>query len=342
MWRYLAKGTLLLFFLVIIICIIYPLALWIIGQTVFPFQANGSLLPGPDGKPVGSMLIAQPFTNDEYFQPRPSAASYDASASASSALAASNYALRNRVAHSIGWLVKYRSGQKAGQPVSKDIEDWFQQDKFQGKAHIVAQWAILHKTLVQGWANASQIHSAYILNWAKDNPVLVGQFIKEHPSIRQPKASDLASLFFQNLSQKHPGYFPIDVTQTKVTGKTETTVALSSSGKEIESVFFDMWRQDHPTEDLQDIPADQVMTSASGLDPHISLENAQYQLNRIVSKWASKLKRNPQEIQREIERILQANTSSPLGGLAGEKIINVLLVNLELTKQFTHPSLRVP
>ena len=39
---------------------------------------------GPDGKPVGSLLIAQPFTKDEYFQPRPSAASYDASASASS------------------------------------------------------------------------------------------------------------------------------------------------------------------------------------------------------------------------------------------------------------------
>ena len=62
-----------------------------IGQTVFPYQANGSLLRGPDGTVVGSRLIAQPFTKDEYFQPRPSAASYDASASASSTLAPSNY-----------------------------------------------------------------------------------------------------------------------------------------------------------------------------------------------------------------------------------------------------------
>ena len=68
-------------------CLIYPAVLWAIGQTIFPFQANGSILQGPDGKAVGSLLIAQPFTKDEYFQPRPSAASYDASASASSTLA---------------------------------------------------------------------------------------------------------------------------------------------------------------------------------------------------------------------------------------------------------------
>ena len=66
---------------VVICCLIYPLAVWAIGQTFFPFTANGSMVNGPDGKPVGSLLIAQPFTKDEYFQPRPSAASYDGSAS---------------------------------------------------------------------------------------------------------------------------------------------------------------------------------------------------------------------------------------------------------------------
>ena len=79
MFRYITKSILLLFVLVLICCVVYPLVLWGIGQTVFPFQANGSILNGPDGKPVGSRLIAQPFTKDEYFQPRPSAASYDAS-----------------------------------------------------------------------------------------------------------------------------------------------------------------------------------------------------------------------------------------------------------------------
>ena len=48
------------------------------------------MLTGPDNKVVGSRQSAQPFTKDEYFQPRPSAASHDASASTSSAVAASN------------------------------------------------------------------------------------------------------------------------------------------------------------------------------------------------------------------------------------------------------------
>src|SRR5271165_407508 len=77
MSRYISKSLWLLAFAVVICCVIYPLVVLAIGQTFFPFTANGSMVNGPDGKPVGSLMIAQPFTKDEYFQPRPSAASYD-------------------------------------------------------------------------------------------------------------------------------------------------------------------------------------------------------------------------------------------------------------------------
>ena len=117
MFRYLTKSVLLLGLTVAICCVIYPAVVWVIGQVLFPFQANGSLLKGPDGNVVGSRLIAQPFTKDEYFQPRPSAASYDASASAASTYAASNYLLRYRVATTLGPIVKYKGGPKAGQLV---------------------------------------------------------------------------------------------------------------------------------------------------------------------------------------------------------------------------------
>jgi potassium-transporting ATPase KdpC subunit len=144
MFKYISRSVLLLIFSVVICCVIYPSVVWVIGQVFFPFQANGSLVKGPDGSIVGSKLIAQPFTKDEYFQPRPSAASYDASASAASTYAASNYLLRNRVAGALGPIVKYKSGPKAGQLVAPDVEAWFQQDKFQGNPHVVAQWADLH------------------------------------------------------------------------------------------------------------------------------------------------------------------------------------------------------
>src|SRR6202049_3489221 len=117
MSRYISKSILLLVLAVIVCCGIYPASVWVIGRVFFPFQAQGSMLVGPDGAVVGSRLVSQPFTKDEYFQPRPSAASYDATASASSALAPSNYALRDRAARAIGPVAVYSGGPKKGQPV---------------------------------------------------------------------------------------------------------------------------------------------------------------------------------------------------------------------------------
>ena len=154
MSKYISKSVLLLVFTVVIACGLYPGAVWLVGHLFFPFQAEGSMLMGPDGQPVGSQLIAQPFTKDEYFQPRPSAAAYNAAASASSTLAPSNYLLRNRVATMLGPIVKYRSGSKAGQLVAPDIETWFQQDRYQGNPGIVAQWADLHNGLAAAWVAA--------------------------------------------------------------------------------------------------------------------------------------------------------------------------------------------
>src|ERR1700677_2971686 len=120
--RYITKSIWLLVFTIVICCILYPAAVWIVGRVFFPFQANGSMVNGPDGTPVGSLLIAQPFTKPEYFEPRPSASSYDASAGSSSALATSNYALRGRVAGTLGPVDTYKRRPKARHPVDPDME----------------------------------------------------------------------------------------------------------------------------------------------------------------------------------------------------------------------------
>jgi hypothetical protein len=88
MSRYASKGVFFLTLGLVICSGLYTLSLSVIHEAIFPLRAQ-SLLPAPESKVVDSHKIAQPFT-DEHVQPRPSAASYDASASTSSPVAASN------------------------------------------------------------------------------------------------------------------------------------------------------------------------------------------------------------------------------------------------------------
>jgi len=60
--------------LCVITGLVYPGVVTGLSQLLFPRQANGSLVLGADGKPIGSELIGQQFAKAEYFHPRPSAA----------------------------------------------------------------------------------------------------------------------------------------------------------------------------------------------------------------------------------------------------------------------------
>lgn len=71
----------------VVVGLLYPLAVWAVGQTAFRGAAQGSLV-AKDGEVVGSALVGQAFDAPEYFWGRPSAAGdgYDASASGASNL----------------------------------------------------------------------------------------------------------------------------------------------------------------------------------------------------------------------------------------------------------------
>jgi potassium-transporting ATPase KdpC subunit len=331
------RANLWLLGLTVLVCsVLYPLVLLGIGQTVFHDKAQGSLLADADGKPIGSKLIAQPFTADEYFQPRPSAASpsYNAAASGASNWAASNYLLRDRVARQLGPIVKYRSGPKKGQPVGPDIESWFQKDQFDGKPGIVAQWAALHSGVAQNWVKADKLNAAYVDQWQKTHPAEVAEWIKANPDTPEPKPEDLAVPFFADYSKTHPGTFPSAVEHRAPDGKTEKQIEPVKVGTDIQAGFFDMWLHEHPDVDLQRVPADMVMASGSGLDPDITLDNALWQLERVAAAWAKKTGTNEAEVRSEIERLLREKSRAPLGGLVGVPLVNVLEVNLALQDRF--------
>lgn len=193
MLAHLRANLLLLGLTLLIAAVLYPLALLAVGQGLFPSTASGSLVAGPEGRLVGSRLIAQEFKGDEWFTPRPSAVGYDASASGGSNLSASNPKLRQRA-----------------------------------------------------------------------------------EAILESRAAPRA------------------------------------------------------------VPADAVTASGSGLDPHITLRNAKEQVDRVVTAWVDRTKRNTADVRATVEDILNRAAFRPLGGLiGGDEIVNVFEVNLELTHRLS-------
>ena len=329
------RANLWLLFLTVLLCsVLYPFALWGLGQTAFHDKAQGSLVTDAAGHEIGSRLIAQPFTADEYFQPRPSAVSFNATASGASNWGANNYLLRDRVARQLGPLVKYRSGTNKGQPVGPDIETWFQQDEFQGKPGMVAQWAALHSAVAQNWVKADKLNAAYVAEWQKSHADEVAEWIKANPDTPEPKPEDLAVPFFTSFSQAHPGTLPSAVEHPAANGKTEKTIEPVKQGTDIQAGFFDMWLQTHPDLDLEPVPADMVMASGSGLDPDITLSNALWQLDRVAAAWAKKTGTTEANLREEITQLVQQHSHAPLGGLVGVPLVNVLEVNLALQARF--------
>jgi K+-transporting ATPase ATPase C chain len=85
--------------LTILTGVVYPVAVTVVAQALFPAQANGSLVV-KDGKPVGSILIGQPFDDPKYFWSRLSATSpvaYNGAASSGSNLGPLNDALTDAI-----------------------------------------------------------------------------------------------------------------------------------------------------------------------------------------------------------------------------------------------------
>lgn len=97
-------------------CILYPLVIWGLGQTVVPHSANGSLIRNDRGEIVGSKFLAQGFSRSDYFWPRPSAVDYNAAAAGGSNLSPANPELRDRAK---GLMIRF--GAFTNHPVPADL-----------------------------------------------------------------------------------------------------------------------------------------------------------------------------------------------------------------------------
>jgi len=76
------------------------------------------------------------------------------------------------------------------------------------------------------------------------------------------------------------------------------------------------------------VPVDLVTASASGLDRHISLAAAQYQLGRVAT-----VRKLPLQT---VQALMDQSTQRPILGLLGEPVVNVLQLNLALDAHSSH------
>lgn len=116
------RAFMLLLVMTIVTGIAYPLAVTGLDQLIFSKQANGSLVY-QEGKPVGSALIGQNFSDPRYFHGRPSAAGkngYDATSSGGSNLGPTNKAFLASVAERANQ-VRQENGLAPNAPVPSDL-----------------------------------------------------------------------------------------------------------------------------------------------------------------------------------------------------------------------------
>lgn len=106
-------------FFSLLLGVFYPLFVTGVGQLIFPWRANGSLVSSA-GRVVGSELIGQAFSSPRYFHGRPSASSYDPMSSGASNFGPSNQVFIVAVSARVE-RVREENGLPEGVPVPADL-----------------------------------------------------------------------------------------------------------------------------------------------------------------------------------------------------------------------------
>jgi K+-transporting ATPase ATPase C chain len=294
----------------ILCCGVYPLVVWAIAQTVFPHQANGSLIKKDGSKSkndtdvVGSSLIGQVFTDPSYFHPRPSAANNSPGSSYSPT----------------GGYDPTASGGSNFGPLSDELINGLNSPATPTTGPAAAAVTTAPTTTVAIATTQPGMALQYdgirlrTIHYALDN-----------------------GLSFKLYNVKPDGT------------KTEAPLAMyidPASGSPLDVALVDAFP--HPSSDPADkvvliaadfkkpdgtavmIPADAVTASGSGLDPHISPANAALQAQRVADKRNISLK--------EVRDMIEEYTDKPDLGILGDPGVNVLRLNLALDAKHPVPA----
>lgn len=108
--KYFFQSLRIFLILTVITGVIYPLAITITGQAVFPEKSQGSMIT-VNGNIIGSELIGQKFSSEKYFWGRPSAVDYNPAPSGGSNQGPTSRTLLDAVNSRRDTLIKYHGSQ---------------------------------------------------------------------------------------------------------------------------------------------------------------------------------------------------------------------------------------
>jgi K+-transporting ATPase ATPase C chain len=268
-----------------ICCAIYPFVIWIIGQTLFPVQANGSLLKKDgsfttdDTQAVGSALIAQGFTAPQYFHPRPSAANNSAGASYAST---GGYDATSSGGTNYGPLNDELIN---GQTIAATTQPTTQPEK-------LAYDGIRLRTFHYAVDNGLTFKLYTVAADGSKTETPLKNYLNKDGSLNDVALVD---------AFPHGG-----ATAGLIAGDFK-----DSTGKPVL------------------IPGDAVTASGSGLDPHISPANAEFQVARIAAARHTDVDK--------VREVVKQYTDGPDLGFLGDPGVNVLRVNIALDNKYPIP-----
>jgi len=172
---------------------------------------------------------------------------------------------------------------------------------------------IVYPFVVTGFADVLFPHAA------------AGSFVEAHGS---EVGSELIGQSFTTAPYFHPrpSASDYDGANSAGTNLAVTSKKLLDGAAEIAKAY----RAENGLGDHDDIPADAVSRSASGIDPDISPDNARLQIGRIAKARGIAPDR--------VRSIVDEYTDAPLLGVFGEPRVDVLVINLALDRTFGAPA----
>ena len=287
----------------IICCGVYPLVVWGIAQTLFPNQANGSLLnrsgayTTKDSEAVGSALLGQPFSLPGYFHPRPSAAGngYDPTSSGGSNLGPLSDKLINGLT------------QTPPAPATQPTTQASAPAATQAVAAATAPTTAPAETLAFDGVRLRTLH------YAMDNNISFKLYNVKPDGTR----TEVPLKQFQDGQGNLNDVALVDAFPHPENDAADRVVLVADDFKTADGT---------PVM----IPADAVTASGSGLDPHITPENAAMQAARVAAA-----RKVPVD---QLNAMINQYTDTPGLGILGDPGVNVLRLNLALDAKFPLPA----